>query len=187
MSTNDELFDVLNEDGTKTGRIKSRGEIHRDGDWHGSVHVWVYRKTNGKILLLLQKRSKDKDSFPGCYDAGCTGHVDAGENFVQAAVREVHEELGLETSGEELIFLFQKRQTHKAIYSGKPFISNEINSVYVFEREIDGLPIFQKSEIEEVKWQSADLIIKELEAENSDYCLQYNETVRVINYLKNSG
>src|SRR5688572_13467258 len=29
-----EPFDVIHADGTPTGRVKTRAEIHRDGDWH---------------------------------------------------------------------------------------------------------------------------------------------------------
>ncbi len=183
MSVNDELFDVLNEDGTKTGRTKSRGDIHRDGDWHASVHVWVYRKINGETQLLLQQRSFEKDSFPGCFDAGCTGHVDAGEDYIQAALREVKEELGLDILSSELVFLYQKKQTHEAVYSGKHFISNEINSVYVLEKAIDKMPFFQESEIELLKWENAKTVLAELLRGNSQYCLQLSETQKVLKYL----
>ena len=36
-----ELFDVVRGDGAPTGRIKPRAAVHRDGDWHRAVHVWV--------------------------------------------------------------------------------------------------------------------------------------------------
>ena len=35
-----------------------------------------------------------KDTFPGCWDSSCSGHVDAGEDYVAAARRELGEELG---------------------------------------------------------------------------------------------
>ena len=36
-----EPFDVITADGRPTGRVKTRAEIHRDGDWHRAIHVWV--------------------------------------------------------------------------------------------------------------------------------------------------
>ena len=36
-----ELFDVVRADGTPTGEVKPRAAVHRDGDWHRAVHVWV--------------------------------------------------------------------------------------------------------------------------------------------------
>ena len=45
-----EFFDVLDEEGSKTGKIKPREELHRDGDWHKSVHVWIVND-NAEVLL----------------------------------------------------------------------------------------------------------------------------------------
>jgi hypothetical protein len=41
---------------------KPRQAVHRDGDWHRAVHIWLI---NSKGELVLQKRSKFKDTFPG--------------------------------------------------------------------------------------------------------------------------
>ena len=44
MYSDDELFDVLNDSGERTETTKRRGDIHRDGDWHASVHIWIARR-----------------------------------------------------------------------------------------------------------------------------------------------
>ena len=36
-----ELFDVIDEDGNKTGQVKERGVAHRDGTLHATVHIWI--------------------------------------------------------------------------------------------------------------------------------------------------
>ena len=69
--------ELLDENGNKTGRIKERSLVHEDGDIHGTVHIWIRRKTEKGYDLLLQKRSKQKDSFPGCYDISSAGHISA--------------------------------------------------------------------------------------------------------------
>ena len=64
-----ELFDILNEDGSKTGVVKERGVAHREGALHGTVHIWIVRENDKSGYdVLLQKRSDNKDSYPGCYD-----------------------------------------------------------------------------------------------------------------------
>ena len=98
MYSDNELFDILNEKGEKTGQTMPRGEVHRTGALHGSVHIWVIRRRLEGSEVLLQKRAHDKDSYPDCYDAASTGHIDAGEDSLAAAVREVGEELGLKVS-----------------------------------------------------------------------------------------
>lgn len=57
-----ELFDVLDENGHKTGKTKERSQVHRDGDWHRAVNIWVI---NDHDEVLLQKRAAHKDSWPG--------------------------------------------------------------------------------------------------------------------------
>jgi len=39
-----EYFDVLDENGNKTGKIKLRSEVHRDGDWHKGVTYMDYKR-----------------------------------------------------------------------------------------------------------------------------------------------
>ena len=39
-----EFFDILDENGNKTGKIKERSLVHEDGDIHGTVHIWIRRK-----------------------------------------------------------------------------------------------------------------------------------------------
>ena len=60
-----ELFDILNEDGSKTGVVKERGVAHREGALHGTVHIWIVRENDKSGYdVLLQKRSDNKDSYP---------------------------------------------------------------------------------------------------------------------------
>ena len=100
-----ELFDVLDEDGKKTGVVRERSLVHMDGVPHGTAHIWVVRKNEDKTYdLLLQKRSRGKDSYPGCYDISSAGHVQAGDEFLPSAIRELKEELGIEAKEEDLEF-----------------------------------------------------------------------------------
>ena len=51
-------FDIYTAKGVPTGETKPRGSVHRDGDWHRSVHVWLVDRE--KQLVALQKRSPKK-------------------------------------------------------------------------------------------------------------------------------
>ena len=86
-----ELLDVLDEHGLPTGETKPRGLVHRDGDWHRAVHVWLVRE-NGDVVL--QRRSANKKIEPLKLDVSVGGHLQAGELDIDA-VREVEEEVGL--------------------------------------------------------------------------------------------
>ena len=87
----DEWFDVVNERDEPIRRA-TRREVHATGLWHRAVHILV-SDAGGRIFL--QKRSMLKDLSPGLWDSSCSGHVDAGEDYDTAAVRELGEEIGV--------------------------------------------------------------------------------------------
>ena len=91
----EEPFDIITADGKPTGRVKSRVEVHRDGDWHRAIHVWVAGMDHrGVPILTLQRRSPDKDTWPGRFDATVGGHYRAGETLAET-LREIEEEIGV--------------------------------------------------------------------------------------------
>lgn len=89
----DERFDIVTAEGMPTGRTKRRADVHRDGDWHRSIHVWLYGVEGTEPFMLFQRRGLDKDTWPGVLDATAAGHLAAGET-VTDAFREIEEELG---------------------------------------------------------------------------------------------
>jgi len=71
---------------------KTRGEVHAEKLLHRAVHIFVFNKRGD---LLLQQRSMFKDAHPGVWDSSVSGHLDAGEDYGPAAVRELEEEMGI--------------------------------------------------------------------------------------------
>lgn len=102
----DELIDILDENGNMAGVIKPKKEAHRKGLLHKVVHVWIY---NSKGEVLIQKRSLVKPSYPGLWDISVAGHVSTGEKPEDAAVREMHEELGIKIRKNDLHFIEIKK------------------------------------------------------------------------------
>jgi isopentenyl-diphosphate delta-isomerase type 1 len=86
----DDIFDVVDEQDRVIGRAPRR-EVHAWKLNHRATHILVHDDA-GRVFL--QRRSLTKDSFPGCWDSSCSGHVDAGEDYETAARRELGEELG---------------------------------------------------------------------------------------------
>ena len=87
----EEQIDVLNADGTPAGYACGRTKVHAEGLWHRTIHVWAFNP-EGKILFQL--RSRVKENNPGLLDTSCAGHISAGDSSINAAVRELREELG---------------------------------------------------------------------------------------------
>lgn len=95
-----ELLDIYDELGAHLG-VKERAEVHRDGDWHRCVHLWVLSGD----AVLLQRRGRGKASWPGALDATAAGHVGAGESVAAGGAREIAEELGVAYPPEALVEL----------------------------------------------------------------------------------
>jgi len=108
----DELFDMVDLDDQVTGQAPRR-EVHARNLLHRAVHVMIH-DLNGH--LFLQRRSLTKDTFPGCWDSSCTGHVDAGEDYLTAARRELGEELGWHDTGLQLRPLVKLRASPETGY-----------------------------------------------------------------------
>ena len=115
--SSDEMFEVMAPPGddfdafvdapTPTGAVKRRADVHADGDWHRSAHVWLVDARTRSVVV--QKRSAMKDTFPGAWDVGAAGHVGAedGGSSRRTARHELAEELGVELEREDaLVFQF---------------------------------------------------------------------------------
>ena len=61
---------------------------------------YVYLLRDGAVLLQLRQNTGYMDGY---WAAGAAGHVEAGETAVDAAVRELREELGLSVQREDLV------------------------------------------------------------------------------------
>ena len=149
-----ELFDVRDSEGNVTGVARERELVHLNGDPHGTSHIWVVRaNASGGWDVLLQKRSRDKDSYPGCYDVSSAGHLQAGDDFLPAALRELEEELGLHARSEDLEFVGFHRAYREAVFGGRLFKDHEISAVYIYRKPVETSALrLQKEELESVMW-----------------------------------
>lgn len=97
----EELLKILNDDGSFAGYYEKRSISHKNGLYHQEVG---FIPINKKGEILIQKRSKDKKSYAGCW-ALCAGHVVGDESIKEAAVKEANEELGLNLTENDLLLL----------------------------------------------------------------------------------
>uniref|UniRef100_A0A0D9VM28 Nudix hydrolase domain-containing protein n=1 Tax=Leersia perrieri TaxID=77586 RepID=A0A0D9VM28_9ORYZ len=159
----EERLDVLTAAGEKTGASKPRhdrtnptssplrSEVHRDGDYHRAVHVWIYSESTGE--LLLQRRADCKDSWPGQWDISSAGHISAGDSSLSSAQRELHEELGIKLPPDafELLFVFLQ----ECVINNGTYTNNEYNDVYLVTT-VAPIPLeaftLQESEVSAVRY-----------------------------------
>ena len=118
---------------------------------------------NGKGEILLQKRSLSKDVQPGKWDTSVGGHVNMGETYLEAAIRETGEELGIELENPLLMYEYLLTNTVESEWIRSYCI--------VHEGPIDPCP----DEIDETKYMS----ISEIENDDSSsYTPNFLEELR---------
>ncbi|WCJ58969.1 NUDIX domain-containing protein [Fontisphaera persica] len=139
----DEMFDVVNEQDEVVGQAPRR-EVHARRWRHRAVHVLVF---NRRGEIFLQKRSLRKDNHPGVWDSSASGHLDAGEDYDHAAVREAEEEIGLRLSSPPAR-LFK--------VSACPETGMEF--VWVYRCEAEGPFSLNSEEIDEGRWFAAEAV-----------------------------
>jgi isopentenyldiphosphate isomerase len=120
-----ELLEIFDASGQPTGRAKSRAAVHLDGDWHQAFHCWILR--HGGAEIVLQRRSFEKDTFAGFWDAAAAGHWRYRESADQAA-REVEEELGLHVDFSRLRYSGRERLARRF---ANGLIDREHHQVYL--------------------------------------------------------
>jgi isopentenyl-diphosphate Delta-isomerase len=135
----EELFDVVDELDRVIGRERRR-EVHRLGLKHRAVHVLVF---NARGEVFLQKRSMTKDTAPGAWDSSAAGHVDCGEDYDAAAVRELKEELGLDIG-----------ECPAKVLKIEPCAETGQEHVWVYRCESEGPFTLHPEEIESGRWIS---------------------------------
>lgn len=88
----DELLDIV-DDQDKLISQESRSLVHQKGLLHRGVHVFLVAP-DGR--LLVQQRGRQVEKLALALDCSISEHVQAGENYIQAARRGLAEELGVQ-------------------------------------------------------------------------------------------
>lgn len=156
---------VVNEKDEVIGTM-SREQSHLDGTPHRIVVVYV-ENSFGQILVQVR--------MSGDFDHSSAGHVDPGESYLEAARRELKEELGIENV--ELVSIGKgiSKETKK-----------DKNRTHVFEvflctAEPKSL---QSDEVHKVFWSDPEDILKLMQDSPNDekYCGGFRVSLSI--YLK---
>src|SRR5690606_14647873 len=91
--------------------------------------------------IVYQHRSKTKDTFPDKLDATVGGHVDSGQTYAEAAVRECQEEVGLPVSADDLIPIKKIRKNAMDTSTGMTNNVFRMQFAYLFEGGIKDLRV----------------------------------------------
>ena len=178
----DEYIDILNNYGEVSGKTCLKSEAHKNGFFHQSAHIWIFDKNKN---VLIQKRAADKDTFPNLWDISVAGHISAGELPIDAAIREVEEEVGLKITKNQLQHI--GTSTHKVLHK-IDLIDYELHHIYVccINFNIENLKI-QLEEVAKIKTIALNKLITKVNADNNNFVPHGNDYYTfVFNEIKKS-
>jgi 16S rRNA (adenine1518-N6/adenine1519-N6)-dimethyltransferase len=147
-----ERFDIVDEEDNVIA-TKPRTEVHAKNLLHRAVHILVF---NPAGELLLQKRSAWKDREPSKWDSSAAGHLEPGETYEAAAIRETEEELGIRPK------LTPLGKIRACSNTGQEFVE-------VFTAEHEGPFVLPPSEIEDALFLPLEEIRAWLTARPQDF------------------
>lgn len=120
------------------------------GSYEKAIQEGIIRRvsrvvvTNHNAQVLVQQRSKHV-AFPLHWNDSVSGHVDAGETYEQAALREMKEEMGIEGVSISLVDTFYIEEEGWGIR--KSFDT-------VFHAQFNGEISIDEKEVADFKWVS---------------------------------
>ena len=150
----EEIFDVVNERDEVIDRAP-RSEVHRRGLLHRAVHILVF---NAAGDIFLQKRSASKDTHPRTWDSSTSGHVDSGEDYDTAAIRELGEEIGL-------VMNAPPERLFKIAACGE----TDQEFVWIYRVESEGPFTLHPDEIEDGDWFAPETVSRLIEEQPADF------------------
>jgi 8-oxo-dGTP pyrophosphatase MutT (NUDIX family) len=147
--SNDELLDVIDKNNIVVGQaLKSK--VHEQGLFH-RVSVVLLKRADGRYLIPTASGLK--------VDAGglfhsTAGHVDTGESYLDAAARELWEEVSITLSKDELVFL-------GAYWLEKDYPSRKENARFeIFEGPFSGEKIIFNEEQVDEQWFTKEELLE---------------------------
>lgn len=145
-----EYWDLYDRDRRPLGQVHPRGTPLPAGTYYLVVHLCLFNR-EGK--MLIQRRTDDKDTFPGYWDLSVGGSAQAGEDSPTAIMRECTEELGFTP----------------ALSAARPYLtvhfSSGFDDVYIATCEESELSIrLQAEEVAEIKWAGEEEVLSMIES-----------------------
>lgn len=96
----EELLTQVDENNNVIGSISRKTAHNSPNVYYRTIYVLV-KNDSGEVLI--QKRSTTKDLYPNCWDISVGGHVNFNKSYLETAVRELGEELGVKVKPEDLL------------------------------------------------------------------------------------
>ena len=156
-----EMLDIVDEADEVVAQA-TRAAVHAGNHLHRATHM-VLQNSSGEVFVQL--RSLSKDMHPGLWDTSAAGHVDAGESYVDCAVRELQEELGIQMKADQLQEFMQVA----------PSADNGFEFVRVYWVKSDDPITLETAEIDDGRWMGAAELDRWLAESPGDFTPDFHQ------------
>lgn len=174
----DELIDVYDKFGNKNGMIKEKSDVKKDGDFHRAISVLIMNKDRE---ILFQKLSGNKKVFPNLWTMFLKGHIELGENAIDAAIREIFEEIGIIVGYDEIEYLYTIKDCKKI---GK-YHENIFFDTFLLVKNINIKDIKMNDEITNVQFVPLPIVKALIENQSDEIAPNYKDYSIIFNYINN--
>jgi len=123
--------------------------VHQHGMLHRALSIFVFRKKNNSMQLLLQKRHNNKYHSGGLWTNSCCGHPGLNQEIIISANCRLKEELGINVKLYYLDRFIYKAEIENNNYN--TLIEHEVDYVFVGVYQEDNI-IFDRTEVDAIKW-----------------------------------
>lgn len=146
----DELWQIYSNNGRPIPGKGATREDFKDNPQliMGNAHIWFWKKKGNQVEILLQKRALTKSTRPGAYHISAGGHINIGEDSVEAAVRETKEEMGIDLESTKLHYVCSTRIVGRA--------ANDIVTVFLYQLQGDEEFTYIDGEVDSYEWRPLD-------------------------------
>lgn len=172
----DETFDIYDADCNLIGQEK-RKKVHAEGILHKAVYCFVFDKQG---RLLVQRRSLKKKVGPGQWDLSVAEHLSPGENFRDAVIRGLKEELGIQGNVSE--------RPLAPMHMRKLVVPGKIKDFeFVESYRMDGFAgdiRFNEEEVIEVKYMTVEDVRADMQGNPEAYTQWFREELASLNYFQ---
>ena len=129
----DEYLDLVNDSDQVIGK-KKRSEVYMENlSNFRVVNAFIF---NSKGELWLPRRTAEKKLFPLCLDMSIGGHVESGESYENALLREAKEELNINLIPSQFRLLGHL----------SPFAHQVSSFMNVYEIKMDNIPNYNHND-----------------------------------------
>lgn len=141
---NIEFFDIVNEKDEVIGKIPENMQNTIKPSQLRFINIII---TNDDKKIVVPKRSSNRRIFPSCYDFSVGGHVNFGENYEDAAYRELEEELGITNAKLQEVAYFSPYDSNSNTFQ-KVYLLKYNNEITNYDQDgIEKLYYMTKEEI----------------------------------------